>query len=105
MSKTYKSKILASVHETASDLHEAGLMNKKTMREFDNACLTQIEELSAEEIKEIRAMAQVSQTVFARYLNVSPGIVSKWERGEKQPTGASLKLLTVIRKKGLEAIA
>jgi putative transcriptional regulator len=43
--------------------------------------------------------------VFANYLNVSPGIISQWERGEKHPAGASLKLLVIVRNKGIEAIA
>ena len=31
------------------------------------------------------------QTVFANYLNVTPNLVSKWERGEKRPSGPALK--------------
>jgi putative transcriptional regulator len=31
--------------------------------------------------------------------------VSQWERGEKRPRGASLKLLTLVAKKGLQAVA
>jgi putative transcriptional regulator len=53
----------------------------------------------------LREREQVSQPVFAHYLNVSKGIVSKWERGEKRPDGASLKLLNLVRTKGLKAIA
>jgi len=105
MSKTYRSDILASIHETVSDLKEAGLVEKRTMKRFDELCLTPVEELSAEDIRKIRLKSRVSQAVFARYLNVSPGVVSQWERGEKSPSGASLKLLTVVRKKGLETIA
>lgn len=105
MSKTYRSDILASIHETVSDLKEAGLINKRTMKRFDELCLTPVEELSAEEIRKIRLECNVSQAVFARYLNVSPGVISQWERGEKSPSGASLKLLTVVRRKGLESIA
>jgi len=77
----------------------------RTMRRFDESCLTPIRDLSADEIKAIRMEARVSQNVFAHYLNVSPGIVSQWERGEKHPAGASLKLLSIVRNKGLEAIA
>jgi putative transcriptional regulator len=47
----------------------------------------------------------VSQTVFANYLNVTSSLVSKWERGEKRPSGASLKLLTLVNQKGLATIA
>lgn len=105
MSKTYRSDILASIHETVSDLNEAGLVEKRTMKRFDQLCLTPVEELSAEDIRNIRLSSKVSQAVFARYLNVSPGVISQWERGLKSPSGASLKLLTVVRKRGLEAIA
>jgi putative transcriptional regulator len=48
---------------------------------------------------------KASQTVFAAYLNLTPGLVSKWERGEKRPKGPSLKLLSLVDKKGLEIIA
>jgi putative transcriptional regulator len=48
---------------------------------------------------------QASQSVFARHLNVTTGLVSQWERGEKRPRGASLKLLTLVASKGLQAIA
>lgn len=105
MKKTYKSGALAAIHETMSGLYEVGLVSKDTMREFDESCLTPIGKLTPQEIKAIREEAQASQAVFARYLNVSPGVVSQWERGEKSPGGASLKLLTLVRKKGLEAIA
>jgi putative transcriptional regulator len=53
----------------------------------------------------MRRRAGVSQAVFASYLNVTPGRVSKWERGEKNPHGPALKLLALAQKKGLEAIA
>jgi putative transcriptional regulator len=43
--------------------------------------------------------------VFAAYLNVTPSLISKWERGEKNPQGTSLKLLSLVEKKGLEVIA
>jgi putative transcriptional regulator len=105
MNKQYRSNIMAAVHETAEDLHEAGLMDKCTMREFDELCLTPIRPLIPEEIKKIRERENVSQGVFANYLNVSKGIISKWECGEKRPSGASLKLLSLIEKKGLSAIA
>lgn len=105
MSKAYQSDALAAIHETVTDLHEIGLVDKRTMKRFDETCLTPVRPLSAEEIRQIRLKAQVSQSVFAHYLNVSPGVVSQWERGEKHPAGASLKLLTIVRNRGLEAIA
>jgi putative transcriptional regulator len=96
---------MASIHETAEDLYEAGLMEKRTMREFDGLCLTPISPLKPEQIRDIRERENVSQVVFATYLNVSKGIVSQWERGEKRPSGSSLKLLSLVEKKGLSAIS
>jgi putative transcriptional regulator len=86
-------------------VHEVGAIDKQTMRSFDAACLTPVQVLAPEEIKQIRLREHISQPVFARYLNVSKNLVSDWERGIKKPGGPALRLLTVIQKKGLEAIA
>ena len=105
MAKQYKSDALAAAHETALGLAEAGVMAKRTMRAFDDVCLTSIEEMTPEEIREIRMRENASQAVFARYLNVTTSLVSQWERGEKRPRGASLELLTLVAKNGLDAVA
>lgn len=105
MTKKYRSDAFAAIHETMEALHEAGAVNKQTMREFDAACLTPIEVLSPEEIRLLRLREHLSQPVFARYLNVSKNLISDWERGVKKPGGPALRLLTVIQKKGLLAIA
>lgn len=105
MTKRYRSKLLASVHETASDLHRTGGIDRRSMRRFDALCLTPIGEMSPKKIKALRTREKASQTVFAAYLNVTPGLVSKWERGEKHPQGASLKLLTLVEKNGLDVVA
>ena len=105
MTKKYRSDAMAVIHETMESLHEVGAIDKQTMRQFDEACLTPIHPLTPEEIKIIREREHVSQSVFAHYLNVTTGLISKWERGEKRPTGASLKLLSIVDKRGLDAIA
>ena len=105
MTKQYKSKMMAAIHETAEDLHTARVMPTKTLQEFDALCLTPVQELTPEEIRSLRLREEASQAVFARYLNVTTGIVSQWERGEKHPRGASLKLLTLIKNKGLSSVA
>jgi putative transcriptional regulator len=104
-SKKAESGILTSVYKTAAGLHKAGLMDKATMREFDALCLTPVESLTPMEIRALREREQVSQPVFAHYLNVRKDAVSKWERGEKRPDGPSLKLLNLVKAKGLRAIA
>ena len=89
MKKQYRSGVMASVHETAEGLTGAGVMSKQTMREFDELCLTPVRPLAPEEIRELREREGASQAVFARYLNVTPGLVLQWERREKHPQGTS----------------
>ena len=86
-------------------LHKVGAVGKQTMRRFDNACLTPVQPLSPKQIKLLRERERVSQTVFANYLNVTPNLVSKWERGEKRPSGPALKLLSLVEKHGIAAVA
>ena len=82
MKKQYRSRLMASIHETAEGLHEAGAMDKITLRQFDELCLTPVKPLQPEEILAIRQQERASQAVFARHLNVTTGLVSQWERGE-----------------------
>lgn len=105
MAKKYRSEAFAAIHETMEGLHEIGAIDKQTMREFDEASLTPVHVPTAEEIRAIREREHLSQPVFARYMNVSRNLVSDWERGVKKPGGPAARLLTVIRDKGIEAIA
>jgi putative transcriptional regulator len=102
---TYRSPVFAAVHEAAEGLYQAGMIDGTTMREFDRGCLTPILELSPARIRKIRKAASLSQSVFAAHLNVTTGVVSKWERGEKQPRGPAAKLLSLAAKNGIASIA
>ncbi|MDA8150926.1 MAG: hypothetical protein M0041_07385 [Nitrospiraceae bacterium] len=42
--------------------------------------------------------------MFASVLNMSLSTVQKWEIGEKRPSGPSLKLLSLVEKKGLSGV-
>lgn len=97
--------ILEVVHKSAKGLYDAGIVDKTTMHEFDALCLPPVKDLSATEIKMLRLKEQVSQAVFAKYLNTSPSTIKQWEQGEKHPRGTSLKLLNLIATKGLRILA
>jgi putative transcriptional regulator len=99
-----------AILEMADGMLRVGVMDQEghrkiTMRHLGHEPAAAAEPMSGEEIKQIREKAQLSQAVFARYLNLTPGYVSQLERGTKQPTGPALALLNVIRRKGFEAIA
>jgi putative transcriptional regulator len=90
--------------QSVRGMRQLALVDKKTMREFDLRCLTSMEKLSAEDIRALREREGVSQSILARILNVTTNYVSQLERGAKQPQGATLKLLSLIRRKGLNAV-
>jgi putative transcriptional regulator len=102
--RKYRSEIARTVHEGVRGMHRLGLADKQTMREFDLRCLTAVEDMAPSDIHALRQREGVSQAVFARCLNITTNYVSQLERGTKRPRGATLKLLSLIRSKGLEAI-
>ena len=73
--------------------------------DFDETCLAVTPSISPAAIKELREANKVSQPVFARYLNTSESTVEKWETGAKKPSGAALKLLSIVQKHGLQILA
>lgn len=95
--------------ETAHDMHEGGLMNQEaydkiTMRHLGKDETAKVAPLTGEEIRNLREQANMSQAVFARYLNLTVGYISQLERGAKRPTGPALVLLNVIQRKGIEVV-
>ncbi len=99
-----KSRILDEMHETARGLHSAGLISKRRMSEFEALRHLDVEEMPPQRIKFLREKAHISQAVFAAVLNTSLSTFQKWEIGDKKPSGTSLKLLTLIQRKGLESV-
>ncbi len=99
------SRILNNAHKSAKRLHAAGYLDTLTMREFDALCLPPVRAYSARDVKRIRAGVKASQGVFAEYLNVGKTTVAAWEQGTKKPSGAAARLLDIVERKGLEALA
>jgi putative transcriptional regulator len=99
-----ESRILDAVHETARDLHAAGFIEMRTMQRYDALCLEPIPTYSSAKIRALRARHKLSQAVLATVLNTSLSTVRQWEIGDKQPSGPSLKLLSLLDRKGLEVL-
>lgn len=99
-----KIRILAAVHETASDLHRLGFIDKRKMQKYDALCLAPVPELTGEAIKAVRSRYKISQAVLASVLNTSVSTVRQWEIGDKHPSGPSAKLLDLLDRKGLEVL-
>ncbi len=94
---------------TSDDMHALGLMDEATREKItlrhpgSRPCPT-TEPMTGEEIRGLSERARLSQAVFARHLSLMPGHVSLLERGTKRPTGPTLVLLDVVKRKGIEGI-
>jgi len=102
-------RVAEAILEMADDQLRSGLMDKAqhekiTIRHMGSNAPSTAQPISGEEIRKLRENANLSQAVFARYLNLTVGYISQLERGVKQPKGPALTLFNVIRRKGLEAI-
>lgn len=109
MTRKKPSRLTEALLETAADMHRVGIMDdatyrKITIRHLGPQAPDTAKPISAEEIRTLRERANLSQAAFARYLNLTAGYISQLERGTKQPKGAALTLLNVIRRKGLEVV-
>ncbi|MEI7238288.1 helix-turn-helix domain-containing protein [Pectobacterium brasiliense] len=60
--------------------------------------------MDANRVRAIREREKISQSQLAGIINMSANSVQKWERGVSAPTGAALRILEVIERKGLSAI-
>ena len=82
-------------------LKKVGAVDGATMRDFEKQLLGPAPTFSAKRILKLRERYEVSQAVFAAFLNVSPSTVQKWEQGQKEPSSAASRLLQVIEEYGL----
>ena len=101
----FKSPAFEAIHSAAAGLYSVDAIAQETMRSFDETCISRVSDFQPGEIKALRDQLNVSQPVFARYLNTSVSTVQKWESGAKRPGGLALKLLNIVQKHGLEVLA
>jgi putative transcriptional regulator len=77
--------------------HVAG-RTKITMRTTTVALPSRVERVRPEEVRTIRRKLRVSQSVFARLLNVPVVTEASWEVGRRNPSGAALRLLQIAKR-------
>jgi putative transcriptional regulator len=104
-----KTRMRAEIVEAMRGLHSLGAVStdelqKTTIKMLGKGALPKVEALSPAEIVSVRERTGVSQAVLAAFMNVAVGTVSQWERGERRPTGAALKLLHVVKRSGIDAL-
>lgn len=105
-----KARLRAEIVEGARALHRLGAvtdqdLEKTTLRMLGKDAVPKIEPLAPTDIQRLRKKANVSQAVLAAFMNVATHTVSQWESGDRRPTGAALKLLHIIKREGIKALA
>lgn len=77
-------------------------MRDRDSEDLRETILIPLKAMKPSDIRELRKRENLSQSVFACYLNVSKNIISEWERGIKRPSGPSMRLLSMLQERGLE---
>jgi putative transcriptional regulator len=91
--------IKKAISESVQDLISAGLGTSFTERELQELGVKIPDvRIDPDKIKLIRHKTHVSQSVFAKLLNVSPSSIRQWEQGKRKPTGSTKVLLEVLDK-------
>lgn len=94
-----RSSIKSAIGETAQDMVDAGVRVSFTKKDLDSLGVIIPEvKMGKSQIQSIRKQMSLSQSVFAKLLNVSPSSVRQWEQGARVPTGATKILLEVLDK-------
>ncbi|MDM8551226.1 helix-turn-helix domain-containing protein [Desulfobacterales bacterium HSG2] len=88
-----------AIGETVRDMLRSGLKPSFTKKELDSLGVEiQDIRMAKERIRAIRKRMNLSQTVFAKMLNVSPSSVRHWEQGNRRPRGSAVVLLELPEK-------
>lgn len=98
------SNIQDTINDLAQGLYKAEIIDKKTLRDLTAQDLPILHEFTGEEIQQMREKQKLSQSVFAKYLNVSPSMIRGLEQGKRHAHGAILKLLNIVEQHGIRGL-
>ncbi len=92
-------KMTDALRESLQDIVDVGLkttFTQKSLKEL--GVVIPDTKMSSSKIKKIRKKINLSQSVFAKLLNVSIASVRHWEQGLREPTGSTKVLLDLLSK-------
>ena len=93
-----------TINDIAQGLHRSNIIDKKTLRDLTDDDIPVLVEYTGEDIHQLRKKQKLSQSVFAKYLNVSPAMIRSLEQGQRHAHGAILKLLNIVERHGIGAL-
>ncbi|WP_022667690.1 helix-turn-helix domain-containing protein [Desulfospira joergensenii] len=91
--------IKKAIGDTVQGMMNSGFKTSLTEKELNSLGVTIPEvQLTTHQIKEIRENLKLSQTVFAKLLNLNPSSIRQWEQGKRKPAGSTRVLLDLLRR-------
>ena len=88
-----------AIGETVQDMVNSGANVSFTKKELDSLGITIPNiQVTGDQIQAIRRQMNLSQSVFAKILNVSSSSIRQWEQGKRRPTGSTKVLLELLEK-------
>ncbi len=93
-----RNSVKEAIGSLAQDMLEAGFGSPFTEKELNDlgVKIPEVKKVTPAKIKRIRKQINLSQSVFARLLNVSVSTVRQWEQGKRFPTGSTQVLLDLL---------
>lgn len=92
-----RNSIKEAIGETVQDLINSGMQTSFSKKELDSLGIDIPKiKITTDQIKNIRVQMNISQSVFAKILNVSPSSIRQWEQGKRTPSGSTKVLLELL---------
>lgn len=74
---------------------ELGNRLLKSVREMKSGKVARSTQIAANEVSAARMKSGLSQSEFARALQISPRTLQEWEQGRREPSGAAKALIQI----------
>jgi len=88
-----------AIGDTVQDMINSGVKVSFTKKELDSLGVNIPKvQFTMDQIIAIRKQMNLSQTVFAKVLNVSASSIRQWEQGKRKPSGSTKILLELLEK-------
>ncbi len=99
-----KSAIVERVLAEGRLWHAHGLISDERRRSCEIVCMPAPMPLEPEEVRAIRERDKLELAVFADLINTTSRQLRRWEQGLDRPQGPALRLLHLVRDRGVHAI-
>ncbi len=99
-----KNETVKEILKMSRALHECGAFDDDAIRRIEHAGMLPPEPMTPKDFRLIREQSSYSVYTLARMLNTTAKRLRRWELGQGKPHGAELRLLRMMRERGVDAV-